>query len=89
MKKITMVLKKVFEDELGLWGVFATRAKAVTSIENSIERIKVKLLDADDCLELAANFVAGDQEWQVIVESTIEDPDADDVWGYLITDTVQ
>ena len=89
-KNVTIVLKKGFEDKLDLWGVFATKQIAIKSIESDdICKFDARLFDVTEYPDFADNIVNEEQDWEAIVDASIEDPDADDVWGYLITDRVQ
>ena len=89
-KNVTVVLQKGFEDVLLLWGVFKDYEKAVVSVENDIFHLfNVKLINVTENPDFSNQIVNEDQDWEAIVDASVEDPDAGDVWGYLITDRVQ
>ena len=89
-KNVTIVLKKGFEDQLDLWGVFKTKQIAVRSIESDgFYKFKARLIDVTEDPDYADKIVNEEQDWEAVVDSSVKYPNSGDVWGYLITDRIQ
>ena len=85
-ERVIVVMQKS-GGELSLFGVFKSPETAEKAIDSDMGSF-VRLLSYEEHPELYEEL-EGEQGWDAITDGEILEPTIDNVWGYMITDSIE